>query len=258
MKKYEIRIGTAEGESVAPYQDRSYARLSDAVAQLRGLLELLESDKDLVDDDLSFWIVRSNTKKGAADAETELVQLVCGMDEDSDEFCYEGIYYLSRCSDFERMILVGEKKGAWIGNYSVQIASDSVNEVCFFSDLEMILESIKDLREDPEKIRNRLMTIFRRTSAREADPIAVMLYTLNRDGSLRMQSRLEIESDDKDAKALLAFIHDEQNEEHEEHEEASAASSEESEAAPAQESAEEDPAEEDIEAVETAVSEQAS
>ena len=210
MKQYEIRIGDADEKSVTTFNDRSYSRLSDAIAKMRRLLELLQSDESVLDDDLSMWIVRTNTKKGAAPAEESLIQMVCGVDEDTDEFCYEGIYYLSKASDFERMIMVGEKKGSWIGDYSVQIASDGVNEVCFFSDLDMILGSIQDLRQERDKICNRLLTIFRRKNDKEAEPIAVILYTVNPDQTLRMQSRLNISEEDPDGEKLLEFIRSEQ------------------------------------------------
>lgn len=216
MKMYEVRIGSAEGQSIAPFQDRQYRKLSDAIRQLGRLIATVEKDKPLPDDDLGFWVTRISSKKGAPDTENNLIQLVCGVDEDTDDFCYEGIYYLSKCSDFERMILMGEKKGSWMGNYSVQIASEGVNEVCFFSDLEMIIESIRDLRQRPDQIRNRLMTISRKKNEKEDEPIAMILYTVNPDGSLKMQSRLCTTEKSTDTDKLLAFIREEQNEEHDE------------------------------------------
>lgn len=216
MKTYEIRIGSVEGENLSTLNDRTYARLSDSIAELKNVLNAMQSDPASLDDDKSLWIVRTSGKKGSPAVETNIVQMVCGNDEDSGEFCYEGIYYLSKCSDFERMILVGERKGSWIGEYSVQIASNTVNELCFFSDLEMILESVKDLREDPDQIRNRLMTIFRRENDKDAKSIALLLYTLNPDGTLKMQSRLDVNEEDRDFAMLMDFVRAEQDEEHEE------------------------------------------
>lgn len=211
MKSYEIRIGSPESESVVTFNDRRYNRLSDAAKALDGILTLMKNEPEIVDDDLCFWVVRKNSakKKGAKQEESNIVQVVAGNDEDSKDFCYEGIYFLSNCSDFERMILVGEKQNAWIGDYGVRIESGKQSELCFYSDLEMILDSIKDLKENKEQIRNRLMTLIRHTPEGAAESMAQLLYTLNPDGSLRLQYRILIDDDSADEKALQAFVAEE-------------------------------------------------
>lgn len=210
MKTYEVRLGSSEGESTAPFNGKSFRKLSDASAQMKRIVAMLQDDNSLISDDLGIWIIRKNARKNEPGTQTELVQMLCGLDEDTNEFCYEGIYHLTACTDFERMILIGEKKGSWLGDYSVQIASQGVSEVCFFSDLEMILESVKDLKGTPDQIRNRLLTIYRRVNDKEAEPIALFLYTL-KDGELVLQSRVNVAGEDRDFEMLDQFILSEQN-----------------------------------------------
>lgn len=213
MKSYEIRIGSIDdnqkdSQTVVVYNDRRYNRLSDAAAALQGILDVMASDKDLVDDDLCFWIIRNGAgkKKGRKGAETEIVQVVCGNDEESSDFCYEGMYFLSNCSDFEKMILVGDRQNAWIGDYGVRIESGNQGELCFYSDLDMILESIRELLNSPKQIVNRLMTILRRTEDGGSESIGQLLYAFKGDRSLVLRSRVDLKDDSDDQKALEAFI----------------------------------------------------
>lgn len=211
MKFYEIQLGIPDRETQVLYKDKQYTRLSDAVNDLKKLLETVQQDQSLISDDLAAVIARRVKRKGKEDETDAIMQMILGLDEDTGDFCYEGIYFLSKCSDFEGMILIGEKQSSWIGDYSVRIEGGKQSELCFFSDLEMILESIRDLRSDREQIRNRLMTVWHKNEDGKREMIAQLLYTVNRDGSLRLQSRIDIDAGQPDGQMLLDFVNSEQN-----------------------------------------------
>lgn len=250
MKSYEIRIGSiddnqTENPTVVVYNDRRYNRLSDAAAALQGILDLMASDKDLVDDDLCFWIIRNGStpksarKKGKNPVETEVVQVVCGNDEDSGEFCYEGMYFLTNCSDFEKMILLGGNENAWIGDYGVRIESGNQAELCFYSDLDMILESIRELGKTPQNIVNRLMTLLRRDENGHAQSIGQLLYGLDGNRNLVLRTRIDIQDGSDDQKQLEGFLESLRSGAAEPQKAQSEATAEETDAQPAEEAAKE-------------------
>lgn len=142
MKNYVILIASGDEGIPVVYKDNLYRRLSDAHKDLKAILKTIEENPQDFPEDTDLSIARRVSKKGENGAEREIVKVLCGVDEDDGEFCYEGLYFNSACSDFEKMILQGEKKSAWIGNYSVRVEGAPVSELCVFSHLDMILQSI--------------------------------------------------------------------------------------------------------------------
>lgn len=213
MKSYVITLAQGEEGKPVVYKDESYRRLSDAHKDLKAILKTIEENPQDFPEDTDLSIMRRTTKKGAPDTENELVRVLCGIDEDDGEFCYEGLYFNSSCSDFEQMILQGEKKGSWIGNYSVRVHGAPVSELCVFSHLDMILQSIQDLRTQPEQICGRVLTITRKNEKDGLADLAMLLYTRNeKTGEMKLQSRIMDEADEKEKEELAAFIHAQEKE----------------------------------------------
>ncbi len=206
MKFYEIRIGAPESDSVVVFNNRKYTSLSDAVNQLNSLLDTMASSKDLIDEDLYLWVIRtSDAKKSKKKQETEIIQVAVGNEETTGEFCYEGVSFLSRASEFESMILSGMKEAGTLGNYSVVVTNGSVSELCFFSDLDMILNSIPEVRKSDIRFLNQNLTIFRRDEKGMAEKIARLAY-LKQNGKSTLYSKVYLDENEDDAKAVAAFI----------------------------------------------------
>lgn len=188
MKFYEIQAGTPEGKSVASFDGVRYVNLNDAVLKLKSILETLENSQDLVDEDLSFWVVRkSDQKKGKKkQPEVPIIQTVAGKDEDTGEFCYEGVSFLTSCKDFESMILTGRNDAGFIGSYNVLIEKHPARELCFFSDLDSILNSLEMLAQATKQIENQKMTLFRQDE-NGAQKIAQFEYVPAADGTLKLE-----------------------------------------------------------------------
>ncbi|UNT92703.1 hypothetical protein [Allobaculum sp. Allo2] len=63
MKTYEVRLGSSEGESTAPFNGKSFRKLSDASAQMKRIVAMLQDDNSLISDDLGIWIIRKTPAK---------------------------------------------------------------------------------------------------------------------------------------------------------------------------------------------------
>ncbi len=243
MKSYEIRIGTTDNPFSVPYNDRQYSRLSDAANALKGLLELMEKQPDLAQDDLCFWIIRTDTpttkkpkkekkvvktrtvmnrngqpvrvvqkpapapKEEKKPTQTLLAQVIAGVYDNIDQFGYEGMYFLNNASDFERMTLAGGKESGWVGNYIVFLSNEKQKELCFYSDLDIILQSLVDLSQNKAHIADRLITISKREPNGEANELAEFYYGLTPNGDLDLKSTLRTE-EGQDHEALVAFVED--------------------------------------------------
>lgn len=206
MKFYEIRIGAPESDSVVVFNDRKYTSLSDAVNQLNSLLDTMASSKDLIDEDLYLWVVRtSDAKKSKKKQKAEIIQVAAGNEETTGEFCYEGVSFLSRANEFESMILSGMKEAGTLGNYSVIVNNGPVSGLCFFSDLDMILNSIPEVRKSDVHFLNQNLTIFRRDEEGMAEKIAKLTYT-SKNGESTLHSEVYLDENEDDAKAVKAFI----------------------------------------------------
>lgn len=241
MKSYEIRIGTIDKPFSVPYNDRQYSRLSDAANTLKNLLELMENQPELVEDDLCFWIIRTDTpttkkpkkekkvakartlinhngqpvrivqkpapapKEEKKPTQTLLAQVIAGLYENTNQFGYEGMYFLNNASDFERMTLAGGKESGWVGNYIVFLSNEKQKELCFYSDLDIILQSLVDLSQNKAHIADRLVSIFKRKPNGEAQPLAEFYYSLNPEGDLELKSTLHSQ-EGADHEALVAFV----------------------------------------------------
>ena len=240
MKSYEIRIGTIDKPFSVPYNDRQYNRLSDAANALKGLLELMEAQPELVEDDLCFWIIRTDTpvakkakkekkvtktrtiirngkpvrivekpapvvKEEKKPTQTLLAQVIAGVYDNINQFGYEGMYFLNNASDFERMILAGGKESGWVGNYIVVLSNEKQKELCFYSDLDIILQSLVDLSQNKAHIADRLITILKREPNGEAKELAEFYYSLAPNGDLELKSTLQDE-EGEDHEALASFV----------------------------------------------------
>ncbi len=207
MKSYEIRVGAPDSQAVVVFNDRKYTRLNDAVNQIKSLLDTLATGKDLLDDDLCLWVVRTNDKKKSKKKEeTELIQVTVGYDEDGNgEFCYEGVSFLSRANDFESMTLSGMKEAGSLGKYSVVMNNGKLSELCFFSGLDMILDSIRDLRENNLAFINQKLTLYRRNVDGQTERIAKLMYVRD-GGEIKLHSKIYLSADQADAKTIQDFI----------------------------------------------------
>lgn len=210
MKFYEIHAAHPESAEFVIEGNIQYRSLAQSIQALESILVQREADLQKAGEDRSFTLVRvsdkKEKKKKGQSQEVPLVQTLCGLDEDTNTFCYEGIYFMSQASDFERIILTGQSNNAWIGKYGVRIDAAAQGEFCFFSDLEMILESIKELCKKPEQIVNRVLTLVRKSGLKETEVMAQLLYTPKEDGGLQLQSHLKLSSADQDRAMLERFI----------------------------------------------------
>lgn len=187
MKQYTIYLQTDPANPGEPCGQ--YPRLSDTLKKMKEIVAQVESDPEAYPQDATISILRSQGRKGEEPQENEMVHFVCGKDDDSDDFCYEGLYYLSTASDFERMIMMGESFSAWYGNYSIQVMGAEAAELCVFSHLEMILESIDELTASPDRICGRVLTISRKDETGKSQAVGQLLYTQNKQGDMALQHR---------------------------------------------------------------------
>lgn len=251
MKSYEIRIGSTENSFSVPYNDRQYSRLSDAAQALKGLLELLEEQPEMVEDDLCFWIMRTDTpskksmkahkvsvpkiptgkrlnqkqvarykklqeqaakqnEKIEAAKKTNrvyLAQVIAGVYDNIDKYGYEGMYFLNNCNEFEKMTLIKGKDSGWMGHYIVTLENALQRQLCFYSDLDIILQSLVDLSQNKEHIADRLITISKRESNGEAKELAQLFYSLSPNQELVLKSTINApEGQDRDE--IVAFVED--------------------------------------------------
>lgn len=207
MKFYEIQAGTPEGNCRGSFDGVRYVNLGDAVNKLKNILETMKKDSAIVDDDLSFWVVRkSSPKKGKKKQpeEVHIIQTVAGKDEDTGEFCYEGVSFLTSCKDFESLILTGRNEAGFIGSYNVLIEKAPARELCFFSDLESILSSLEMLSQATKQIENQKMTLFRQDE-NGANKIACFEYVPQADGSLKLEGEITGPEEALDYDKLAAF-----------------------------------------------------
>lgn len=187
MKQYSIYL---QKDPAQPGElSGQYPRLSDTIKKMKEIAAEVESNPEAYPQDATISIVRSQGRKGEEPQENEMVHFVCGKDDDSNDFCYEGLYYLSVASDFERMIMMGESFSAWYGNYSIQVMGAEAAELCVFSHLEMILDSIDELTASPDQICGRVLTISRKNEDGKAQAVGQLLYTKNKQGDMALQHR---------------------------------------------------------------------
>lgn len=251
MKSYEIRIGSTENSFSVPYNDRQYSRLSDAAQALKGLLELLEEQPEMVEDDLCFWILRTDTpSKKALKAQkvvapkipagkrltpkqaahyqklqeqaakqnekieaakktnhVYLAQVIAGVYENIDQYGYEGMYFLNNCNEFEKMTLIKGKDSGWMGHYIVTLENALQRQLCFYSNLDIILQSLVDLSQNKEHIADRLITISKREPNGEAKELAQLFYSISPEQNLVLKSTINA-PEGKDRDEILAFVED--------------------------------------------------
>lgn len=209
MKFYEIRRGAIENlQSLTPVEDSQYINLSDAVNCLKHMLEDMEANPAEVTEDLCLTIVRvakSNAKKKSKPKETVLVQSYAGIDEDTNNFVYEGVAFLTFCNEFEAMILAGQSEVGSLGRYCVQMIEGNNKELCYFSDMGMIIASLAQI-SSTRHIVNKKVIIFNRTQSDKPEEIAVLNYSLNEDGTIQMACELKIDETHPDYELLHAFL----------------------------------------------------
>lgn len=209
MKFYEIRLGAIEnGQELAPVEGSQYITLGDAVNHLKGMLEEMEANPSTVTEDLAINIVRvakTNAKKKSKAKDVVLVQSYAGIDEESKTFCYEGVAFLTFCNKFEAMILAGQSEVGSLGRYSVQMIEGNNKELCYFSDMGMIVGSLAQISSS-RHIVNKQVIIFNRTIGDQPEEIASMNYTLNEAGEIQMACELKIDETHPDYELLHAFL----------------------------------------------------
>lgn len=211
MKFYEIRLGAIEnGQDLAPVEGSQYITLGDAVHHLKNLLEEMEANPSSVKEDVALNIVRvakTNGKKKSKAKDVVLVQSYAGIDEESNTFCYEGVAFLTFCNEFEAMILAGQSEVGSLGRYSVQMIEGGNKELCYFSDMGMIVGSLAQISTS-RHIVNKQVIIFNRTQADQPEEIASISYSLNDAGEIQMACELKIDETHPDYALLHKFLTD--------------------------------------------------
>lgn len=209
MKFYEIRLGAIEnGQDLAPVEGSQYITLGDAVNHLKRILEDMEANPASVKEDVALSIVRvakTNAKKKAKSKDVVLVQSYAGIDEESNTFCYEGVAFLTFCNEFEAMILAGQSEVGSLGRYSVQMIEGGNKELCYFSDMGMIIGSLAQISSS-RHIVNKQVIIFNRTQADQPEEIASISYGLNEAGEIQMACELKIDETHPDYALLHEFL----------------------------------------------------
>lgn len=188
----------------------NYRSLDQALEDVSRRLEELMTGKDT--DHILILERQTSRKKDEEDeVNTELIRIV--MTRTQGKPVYEGMIYLNQCDDFEKMILVGSDGASRIGEYSILIETQNQKMSCFYPALDELLAAISQMHDQPQLLHGRSLVLTHRQENRKNPVIGELYYSLNPNGTLRLESYLSTQAQTEDEKKVLAFIHDEQKQE---------------------------------------------
>lgn len=206
MKSYAIRISRENDEETIE-SGWTFKTLKEAAQVCDEQLNIWMKDPK---QESIFTIVRETEPKGKSKRElnTELVRVITSIDHGQPS--YEGMILLNQSDDFERLALMGKDGACTLGNCSIRIETRNQSMCCFYPSLTELLSAIKEMHDQRNLLTGRTLVINHAKTDHGPVAIAELYYSLNPDGSLRLESYLDPKAEKEDAQKLLDFIHQEQ------------------------------------------------